>query len=284
MLKAILISLFLIVATTAVVKAVKKGNKSLADYQKTADYQKYGCAYPWQSMKQHITVSKGNKKIGKDVFHFDLLSGDGIHTLKNGAVLTNVCGTCTGCCAGCKGSCYAIRDEIQYPGAIKLRIANTHIMYTDMERGFKEIHDFIMNRENNKRIRVKVRKFRIHESGEFFSLEYMRAWVKFAEEHPFVQFYCYTKRFEWLETVYKERGYSLPKNFTVNVSIWNHNYENPYGFPEYIYDDSNITGAESEYIGKAGIGLCDCSGGKTCDDCNRCIFGKHGCKTVCPAH
>lgn len=269
-----------IVGALALVKKVKKsGNKSFDDYARTADYQKYGCAYPWQTCKQHITVSRGNGKLGKDIFHFDMLSGDGIHTLKNGAVLTNVVGTCTGCCAGCKKNCYAIRDEIQYKGALRLRIANTHIMYTDMARGFQEIHDFIMNRENNKRIKVKVRKFRIHESGEFFSLEYMRAWFKFATEHPFVQFYVYTKRFDWLETVYKEYNYMLPANLTVNVSIWHNNYSNPYKFAEYIYDDSNITGDEPIKAYQ-----CNCDGGKTCEDCNRCVYAKQGTKTACLSH
>lgn len=277
--KTIIIGLFAFLAIASIVKAVKSKNKSYKEYANTEVYKQYGCAYPHEVCSDHIIIGRGNSKLGKDVWHFDMLSGDGIHTLKNGVVLTNVKGTCSGCCSGCKGCCYAIRDEKQYVNALKIRVANTHIMYTDMARGFAEIHDFIMKRENNKRIKVKVRKFRIHESGEFFSLEYMRAWFDFAEAHPFVQFYCYTKRFDWLETVYKERGFRLHENLSVNVSIWHNNYSNPYHFSEYIYDDSNLTGDEP-----IKAYHCDCSGGTTCGSCNRCVFAKQGCKTACLSH
>lgn len=34
---------------------------------------------------------------------------------------------------------------------------------------------------------------RIHDSGDFFSLEYLNAWLDIARMHPSILFYCYTK-------------------------------------------------------------------------------------------
>ena len=47
-----------------------------------------------------ISMSKGNTKLGKDVYTFNTLPGEHALTLKDGTVLTNVLGTCAGCCEG----------------------------------------------------------------------------------------------------------------------------------------------------------------------------------------
>lgn len=49
---------------------------------------------------------------------------------------------------------------------------------------------------------------RIHDSGDFFNVDYMRGWVDIAERNPHVLFYFYTKELEMLR---QERGY-FPDN------------------------------------------------------------------------
>ena len=52
--------------------------------------------------------------------------------------------------------------------------------------------------------------------------------VELAKNNPFVRFYTYTKRFDWLEQLLSQQ--ELPDNLTINVSIWHGNYNNPYNY------------------------------------------------------
>lgn len=51
---------------------------------------------------------------------------------------------------------------------------------------------------------------RIHDGGDFFSEEYLLAWLAIAEQTPDVLFYCYTKRVELFKRVLASGG---PVNF-----------------------------------------------------------------------
>lgn len=60
---------------------------------------------------------------------------------------------------------------------------------------------------------VKKPKFvRIHASGDFYSLTYLKKWVTIAQNCPETQFYAYTKAIPLFKKV------SLPANFTVIFS------------------------------------------------------------------
>lgn len=50
---------------------------------------------------------------------------------------------------------------------------------------------------------------RIHDSGDFFSREYLEAWIQIAREHPDVLFYAYTKEVAML----REYTETAPVNF-----------------------------------------------------------------------
>lgn len=55
---------------------------------------------------------------------------------------------------------------------------------------------------------------RIHDSGDFYSYEYLCKWLKVIESLPHVQFYCYTKRID----LFADFSIKLPDNFTVTFS------------------------------------------------------------------
>jgi hypothetical protein len=54
---------------------------------------------------------------------------------------------------------------------------------------------------------------RIHDSGDFFSREYLEAWIDVVKSFPDVMFYAYTKEVEML------KGYELPDNFRIIFSM-----------------------------------------------------------------
>lgn len=96
--------------------------------------------------------------------------------------------------------------------------------------------------------------------------------VDLAKANPNVRFYTYTKRFSWVEK-YLEENKELPSNFVINMSIWHKNYSNPYGLPEFIYDDGT-----EEDVAKLphcpAVGADHHETGITCARCKRCINAK----------
>lgn len=63
-------------------------------------------------------------------------------------------------------------------------------------------------------IERKAERIRIHDSGDFYSYEYLSKWLKIIDSLPHVEFYCYTKRVD----LFKEYQINLPSNFTVIFS------------------------------------------------------------------
>ncbi|MCC9309913.1 hypothetical protein LN042_23045 [Kitasatospora sp. RB6PN24] len=58
---------------------------------------------------------------------------------------------------------------------------------------------------------------RIHDSGDFYSLPYTRAWFRIMKSAPHVRFYAYTKAVTTLRTVIAEMG--APANFDHRFSL-----------------------------------------------------------------
>lgn len=63
-------------------------------------------------------------------------------------------------------------------------------------------------------VRRKPRRVRIHDSGDFYSAEYLSKWCMIAEQHPDVEFYAYSKMVSML----KMYAAWLPDNFEVIYS------------------------------------------------------------------
>ena len=61
-------------------------------------------------------------------------------------------------------------------------------------------------------LKVKATHIRIHDSGDFYNMEYLNKWLKVIESLPNVVFYAYTKSLDLFE------GLTLPVNFTVIYS------------------------------------------------------------------
>lgn len=61
----------------------------------------------------------------------------------------------------------------------------------------------------------KVKYLRIHDSGDFYSLEYLMKWIEIMHANPAITFYAYTKQVKMI----KDIKLTLPKNFIVIFSF-----------------------------------------------------------------
>jgi hypothetical protein len=216
-----------------------------------------------------VSLVKGNSKLGKKVFAFNLMPGDKPISTKDKGELTNVWGTCVGCCDGCQNYCYAVRDTRQHHNSVIPSVGkNTVIMRHDMDKGFKQIKEAL--------IKNKAKVLRLHSSGEIMNYDYLLHMVKLAVEMPDVLFYFYTKRFAFMEQYLKECG-ALPENLVCNISEWKGNTEGYQldGLNKFVYDD----GTDPKVAKLAHCPAVDKNGGKTgisCDQCRRCFSRNDG--------
>lgn len=226
-----------------------------------------------------ISMSKGNTKLGKDVYTFNTLPGEHALTLKDGTVLTNVLGTCAGCCEGCEnGGCYAVRDaKLHSNSIIPAQGKNTVIMRNSYDDGFAQIKAML--------IAKKVKIMRWHSSGEIIDYDYLLRMVQLAKELPNVKFYFYTKRFDEVSRYIDEYG-TFPENLICNLSAWRDNlkpYTNLSGLNQFIWDDGSDPAlaklphcpAVSAPTKQGGKGH---ETGKTCSECGICYSKNNGHK------
>lgn len=226
-----------------------------------------------------ISMSKGNAKLGKDVYTFNTLPGEHALTLKDGTVLTNVLGTCAGCCDGCEnGGCYAVRDaKLHSNSIIPAQGKNTVIMRNSYDDGFAQIKAML--------IAKKVKIMRWHSSGEIIDYDYLLRMVQLAKELPNVKFYFYTKRFDEVSRYIDEYG-TFPENLICNLSAWRDNlkpYTNLSGLNQFIWDDGSDPAlaklphcpAVSAPTKQGGKGH---ETGKTCSECGICYSKNNGHK------
>jgi Gene product 88 len=108
--------------------------------------------------------------------------------------------------------CYAASEEARYPNAQKMRWRNKDLLDKFDKQG--KI-DLILNsikyfEQNNGTMSV----FRIHESGDFYDMDYFDAWLEVAKKRPDILFYAYTKSLPfWLK-----RKTEIPKNLKLVAS------------------------------------------------------------------
>lgn len=60
--------------------------------------------------------------------------------------------------------------------------------------------------------RRKVKRLRVHDSGDFFSPAYRDAWLEIMQRNPYTVFYAYTKSIPLFQ------GVAIPSNFTLIYS------------------------------------------------------------------
>lgn len=141
-----------------------------------------------------IHISEGNKKVG-DIKSFSLppvISCDPKY------------------CKECEKYCYAKKAYRQYKGTKAAYDDNFDVVQKDLLT-FTDSMVKYFSGVNSPRV------FRVHVSGDFFSVPYLLAWVTIAKRAKGSVFYSYTKSFDVFNTFFK-MGYRLPKNLVIRLS------------------------------------------------------------------
>jgi len=114
-------------------------------------------------------MSVGNHKLGKDILVFNLNRGV----------------TCPGRSPWCRKNCYE-HKSYRYPAVRPARDRNLAATMAD---------DFVdkIVAEIQKPRKKPIRGVRIHGSGDFYSLEYLRKWFEIARRCPGIQFKANTR-------------------------------------------------------------------------------------------
>jgi hypothetical protein len=115
--------------------------------------------------------------------------------------------TCPGCTAQCSAKCYAKKAERQYKTAMASRVQNLTDSQSELFVGAM-ISEIIKSKAVK-----KYGMFRIHESGDFYSQEYLNKWIAICKKLPNVTFLAFTKSFQ---LDFSE----CPKNMQIVWSVW----------------------------------------------------------------
>jgi hypothetical protein len=130
---------------------------------------------------------RGNHKIPKDIAVFSL------PRIK----------TCPGATPLCKEVCYSLKAERMYKNVLPYR--EKQLEATKQPEWETEVVAELSRMRG-------LRAVRIHESGDFYSQEYLDKWVRVAKAMPKLIFFAFTKSW-WLD--FDQR----PNNFVVRLSI-----------------------------------------------------------------
>lgn len=87
----------------------------------------------------------------------------------------------------CSKACYALNGTYLIPGVLARHQQNLRFILDDLS-GWTKAMLAELDRPKFRNAWV-----RIHDSGDFFSAEYLRAWLEIVNARPHTRFYCYTK-------------------------------------------------------------------------------------------
>ena len=114
----------------------------------------------------------------------------------------------------CTGACYARKAEIAYPDCLPCRERNLRLsMSNSFVADMIELISIKLNHLKDGR----VIRFRIHESGDFYSERYVTDWlniIRYFEHDDRIKFMAYTK------SVWFFVGKDRPSNLVLRYSLW----------------------------------------------------------------
>jgi len=185
-----------------------------------------------------LNFTKGNAKLGKQTLIFSLPAGrtcPGARICKSFVTFDD-----NGKRKIQDGSetifrCFAASSEVLYNKTFESRKNNMEIIVSALKVSMEEcakIIDYALNFHRTKNTKL----VRIHESGDFFSLEYLQAWLTVAKKNPDLKLYCYSKSLPFFLTNDLDSGIiDMPENFFMTASYggqWDHLIDRNY-FPRY---------------------------------------------------
>jgi hypothetical protein len=152
-----------------------------------------------------IKWTKGNEKLNKPNGGAYNIIGFGIpadYDYNRDGVMFNTCPSAL----ACKAVCYAKQGRYKMPNVANARLSN---LYASLETSF--VSDAVSDLTYHAKRGINV--VRLHDSGDFYSQEYLDAWKKIATALPDMVFYAYTKSLHL--DLYSDK----PENFKLVQSL-----------------------------------------------------------------
>jgi hypothetical protein len=125
-------------------------------------------------------------------------------TLTNGQKF-NTCPNAGACAA----FCYAKNGTYKFKNVLKSHVEKLELVLNELPK-FKKL----MNAELSKG-KYKGKYIRIHDAGDFFSMDYAMAWIDITNSNPLVNFYSYTKEVSLFKITLANK---IPTNFVIIYS------------------------------------------------------------------
>lgn len=160
-----------------------------------------------------LKLSKGNKKLSKDTLILSLPAGltcPGSNTCRAWVSLKDDKRTLN---RGVESefTCFAASEELRYPNVYNsrrynLNSINSYVINKDVSGLTNLLNDSLQVKNKN------INKFRIHESGDFYNIIYLKAWLNVAKINKDIKFYCYSKSLNFFMETF------LPNNFYLTAS------------------------------------------------------------------
>lgn len=170
--------------------------------------------------------------------------------------------TCPNATTLCKKFCYAKKAERIYKNTYNSRFLNT--IKTLSESFTKEAIKEIDKRKSN--------YIRIHESGDFYSQEYLNKWFEICRAIPDKKFLVYTQ-------MWNLKWRNKPKNMVVYWTVWPDTVNKvKRGLKAFVVD--NGKGRIPPYNTRVNGVMCKKGNGNniTCDKCLYCFEGRGNVK------
>ena len=149
----------------------------------------------------HIHISVTNSKLG-NIPSFNLLPG-----------FTCSPESCKHCL---REGCYAVKNlfrcgyNVDKNSTFSAWAENTVLAKTDLPRLEEELAKYLES------VKFTIKLFRVHSSGDMFSVEYAMMWYRLAKQFPGIRFLAFTKQWDVIREVpFFELG-----NFSVVLSGW----------------------------------------------------------------
>ena len=187
---------------------ITKSTREVLFSEKKRKYYVPGSTYGFDKI-----FSEGNSKLDKSILIFSMLP---VVTCLN--------------CKNCKNSCYAKKAVNQYDNTWNKRLIVSYMAINHLDTLEKWIREELS--------KTKKKYVRIHESGDFISIEYTLMWERIIKDFPNINFYFYTKMeiFPKFKTII-ERIHNMPNGNRCNSFLPNGGLN--YGPIGYILDAYN---------------------------------------------
>ena len=179
----------------------------------------------------------------------------------------------------CSENCSAVKAETVYPDCLPCRERNFAFTKETIEFAsfmIRALHYICNLKKYKTHPRIVIR---VHESGDFYDIDYMIAWFTvayFCYDIKNVTFMAYSKSIQYFDILHKH-NFAKPSNFVFRYSIWSDTNKSDIKLAE-KYDLPIYTA----FAGEMPNGFIECR----CEDCGHCAkcFEEQNKLIACKIH